>query len=214
MISVLLVDDHPVVRAGYRRFLEHAAAMRVAGEADNAELGYAAFCRLRPDVSVIDLSMPGMGGLELIRRILRREPAARAVAFSMHEESLYAMRALHAGALAYITKSSAPDTLIEAIQRAHAGRTFLSPDMAQKLAVESAAAPRDPLAALSPREFEVFRMIAQGCTLGEIAAALRLSRKTVANYQSHIKDKLGAATTVALAHLAARRGLLSRLAPE
>jgi DNA-binding NarL/FixJ family response regulator len=213
MITVLLVDDHAVVRAGYRRFLEHEQGIRVAAEAGSAEEGYTAFCRLGPEVSVIDLSLPGMGGLELVRRIVRREPAARTIAFSMHEESLLARRALQAGARAYVTKASAPDTLVEAVRRVHAGRTFLSPDMAHKLALEGAGA-GDPLAELTPKEFEVFRLLAQGLALAEIATALKLSLKTVANYQSQVRDKLGVATGAALVHLAARRGLVRTAPPD
>lgn len=214
MIDVLLVDDHAVVRAGVRRVLEDDSNIRVVGEAENADQGYAAFSRLRPDVSVIDLSMAGMGGLGLIRRILDRDRSAHLLAFSMHEEGLYAARALQAGARGYITKNSAPDTLIEAVQKVHAGKVFLSPDIAQQLALERVPSAGDALAVLSPKEFEVLRMIAQGSSLAEIAAALRLSPKTVANYQTQVKEKLGVRTTAALVHLAVRRGVIGMARPD
>ncbi len=205
-IEVLLVDDHAVVRAGYRRFLEGSAVVASVTEAGSADEGYAAFCERRPHVCVIDLSMPRVGGFELIRRIVRREPAARVLAFSMHEERLFAQQALQAGAMGYITKNSAPDTLIEAVERVHRGQHYLAPEIAPLRAGEQPGA--HGLDVLSTKEFEIFRMIAQGITLGEIAAALSLSHKTVANYQSAIKEKLGAGTTAALVHMAIRAGVI------
>jgi DNA-binding NarL/FixJ family response regulator len=214
MIDVLLVDDHAVVRAGYRRVLEDDADIRVVGEAENAEQGYAAFCRLRPDVSVIDLSMAGMGGLGLMRRILGRDRSARLLAFSMHEDALYASRALQAGARGYVTKAAAPETLIEAVQKVQAGQIFLSPDIARRLALDRLPARGDLLAVLSPKELEVLRMIAQGRSVAEIAAALCLSPKTIANYQTQVKAKLGARSTATLVHLAARCGLIRMAQPD
>lgn len=213
MIDVLLVDDHAVVRAGTRRVLEGEGDIRVVGEAQDAEQGYAAFCQLRPDVSVIDLTMGGIGGLGLIRRILSRDRTARLIVFSMHEDDVFATRALQAGARGYVTKNSTVDTLVEAIRKVHAGNVFLSPDIAQRLAMERTS-PEDPLAVLSPREFEVLRMIAQGHTLAEVAAALHLSPKTIANHQTRVKEKLGVRTTAALVHLAVRRGVIGMARPE
>lgn len=214
MIDVLLVDDHAVVRAGYRRVLEDDPDIRVVGEAQSAEQGYAAFCRLRPDVSVIDLSMAGIGGLGLMRRILGRDRSARLLAFSMHEEAPYASRALQAGARGYVTKAAAPDTLIEAVLKVHAGELFLSPDIARQLALDRLPARGDALAVLSPNELEVLRMIAQGRSVTEIAAALCLSPKTIANYQTQVKEKLGVRSTAALVHVAARCGLIRMAQPD
>lgn len=213
MIQVLLVDDHPVVRAGYRRILDDDPGIRVVGEADNAEQGYAAFCRLQPDVGVIDLSMSGMGGLGLMQRILARERGARLLAFSMHEDALYAAHSLQAGARGYLTKAARPHSLIEAVKEVHAGRIFLGSGIAQRLALGRLPA-ADGLGALSPRELEVLRMLAQGRSLAEIAQALRVSPKTVANYQTLVKEKLGLRSSAALVHLAARCGLVDVAQPD
>jgi DNA-binding NarL/FixJ family response regulator len=207
MIRVLLIDDHAVVRAGYRRFLERSADVRVVAEAADAEQGYTQFRQHEPDISIVDLSMPGAGGLALTRRILAHQPLARVLVFSMHEDALFAARALQAGARGYVTKNSAPETLVEAVHHIYAGRSFLSPDIAQRLAPGGGDA--DPLAVLSAKEFEVFRLIAQGQSVAAIAAALSLSQKTVANYQTLIKEKLGATTTAALVHVALRHGVIA-----
>jgi len=211
VIRVLLVDDHAVVRAGYRRFLEGGEQgsdpVSVVAEAANAEAGYSLFREHAPDVSVVDLSLAGAGGFELIRRMIAHQPLARALVFSMHDDAISATRALRAGARGYVTKHSAPGILVDAVRQVHAGRSFLSPDIAQRLAIHSGGG--DPLAALSAKEFEVFRLIAEGRSIANIAAALSLSQKTVANYQALIKDKLGAGTTAALVHLALRHGLIA-----
>ena len=157
MIRILLIDDHAVVRAGYRRFLEHGEGMQVVDEAENAEQGYALYRQHQPDVCVIDLSMPGVGGLELIRRISSQAPKASLLAFSMHEEPVFAQRAIQAGARGYVTKQSAPDILVQAVRELHAGRRFVSQDMAYQLAQTQAQ--MHPSSLLSPREFEVFRLI-------------------------------------------------------
>jgi len=207
MIRILLIDDHAVVRAGYRRFLEHAEQMLVVGEAENAEQGYTLHRALQPDVCVLDLSMPGVGGLELIRRISSQTPQARLLAFSMHEEPVFAQRALQAGARGYVTKQSAPDVLVHAVRELHAGRHFVSPDMARELAHNQASA--HPSSLLSPREFEVFRLIAEGQSVLEAAQRLKLSQKTVANHLTQLKEKLGATNSAALVHIAARYRVLA-----
>ena len=207
MIRILLIDDHAVVRAGYHRFLECSADVSVIAEAADAEQGYAQFRRYKPDISILDLSMPGAGGLTLIRRIVAHAPLARVLVFSMHEEAVFAARALQAGARGYVTKNSAPETLVEAVHHVYAGRSFLSPDIAQRLALGGGNV--DPLAVLSAKEFEVFRLIAEGQSVADIAAALSLSQKTVSNYQTQIKEKLGAATTAALVHVALRHGVIA-----
>jgi DNA-binding NarL/FixJ family response regulator len=205
MIRILLVDDHAVVRAGYRRFLERSEDVSVVAEAADAAEGYVLFRRHAPDISVVDLSMPGAGGLELIRRIVAHEPLARVLVFSMHADAVFAVRALQAGARGYVTKRSAPEILVEAVRQVHAGRSFLSPDITLAFGRGDA----DPLAVLSAKEFEVFRLIAEGRSVADIAAALSLSQKTVANYQALIKNKFGAATTAALVHVALRHGVIA-----
>lgn len=207
MIRILLIDDHAVVRAGYRRFLEHGEGVQVVGEAENAEQGYALYRQHQPDVCVVDLSMPGVGGLELIRRISSQAPQASLLAFSMHEEPVFAQRAMQAGARGYVTKQSAPDILVQAVRELHAGRRFVSQDMARELAQTHAQA--HPSSLLSPREFDVFRLIAQGQSVLEVAELLNLSQKTVANHVTQLKDKLGASSSVALVHLAMRHKVIA-----
>lgn len=206
MIRILLVDDHAVVRSGYRRFLERHDDLRVVAEAADAEEGYGLFGQHTPDVSVVDISMAGVGGIELIRRMVAREPMARALAFSMHDDAQFVTRALQVGARGYVTKTSQPDTLVEAVRAVHAGGMYLSPDVAQRRS--AAQSGTDPLALLSAKEFEVFRWFAEGHSSTDIAQALNLSRKTVANYQTQIKDKLGVSTTAALVHIALRHGVV------
>ena len=205
MIRILLVDDHAVVRSGYHRFLERHADLRIVAEAASADEGYAQFCLHQPDVSVVDISMAGVGGIELIRRMLAREPAARTLAFSMHDDAQFVTRALQVGARGYVTKTSQPETLVEAVRSVQAGGLFLSPDVARH---QRAAQADDPLAHLSAKEFEIFRWFAEGHSSQDIATALNLSRKTVANYQTQIKDKLGVSTSAALVHIALRHGVV------
>jgi DNA-binding NarL/FixJ family response regulator len=207
MIRILLIDDHAVVRAGYRRFLEHGEDMQVVGEAENAEQGYTLYRQHQPNVCVVDLSMPGVGGLDLIRRISSQAPQASLLAFSMHEEPVFAQRAIQAGARGYVTKQSAPDILVQAVRELHAGRRFVSQDMARELAQTQTR--MHPSSLLSPREFDVFRLIAQGQTVPEVAERLNLSQKTVANHVTQLKDKLGATSSVALVHLAMRHKVIA-----
>lgn len=207
MIRVLLIDDHPVVRAGYARLLEGSPDIRVAGEAGETGAGYAAFLSLAPDVTVTDLSLPGSSGMELVRRIRAREPAARVLVFSMYAEAPTVELALRAGAGGFVSKRSAPEVLREAVRCVARGRLYLSEDVRAGRGAAFPEAER-ALQALSPREFEVFRLLAQGHSAGECAAILHMSVKTAANYQAAIKEKLGVATAAALVHLALRIGVV------
>lgn len=207
MIRILLIDDHAVVRAGYRRFLERSKRVTVVAEGENAEQGYALFRQQSPDVTVVDLSMPGVGGLALIRRIIAHEPLARVLVFSMHEEAIFAERALQAGACGYVTKQSPPEVLVDAVHEVHAGRRFLGPGIEQQLNFGQLGT--HSLAELSAKEFEVFRLIAQGQSVANVATTLNLSLKTVANHQTQVKEKLGATTTTALVHIAFRHGVIA-----
>ena len=206
-ITVLLVDDHSVVREGYRRLLERSADVRVVGEAGNAAEAYAEFCRLDPDVVVMDISLPDMSGIEAMRHMLAREAQARTLMFSMHEEPIFASRAFQAGALGYVTKASAPDVLVEAVRAVAQGQRYLSPDMAQVLALQTLGGGGTSLDVLSHREFEVMRLLVGGDTVASAAEKLQLSYKTVANYQSAIRQKLGAETHAQLVRIAERSGL-------
>ena len=209
MIRVLLADDHPVVRSGYLRLLEQAGDIRVVHEAGDADTAYAAFVADPPDVLVTDLSMPGGGGLALIRRLLQRASDARILVFSMHDGGLLVRRAFEAGARGFLTKASPPDSLVEAVRALHAGRRYLAPELPAALLQRDPQAESERLAALSGREFEIFRLLAQGCSAAECAQTLKVSAKTISNHQTVIKDKLGVATSAALAHLAIRHRVIS-----
>jgi two-component system invasion response regulator UvrY len=211
-VRVLLVDDHAVVREGYRRLLERTPEIEVVAEAATGEDAYRVFCELNPDVVVMDINLPGMSGIEAARRMLAREPDARVLMFSMHEDALFGSRALQAGARGYVTKASAPEVLVEAVKAVSAGRLYISHDMAQELALQTVPGQDLPLNALSPREFEVFRLLAEGKSVADIARILSLSQKTVANYQSLIKQKLDADTSAQMVWIALKRGLVGNAA--
>ena len=208
VVRVLLVDDHAVVREGYRRLLERTPEIEVVAEASTGEDAYRMFCELTPDVVVMDINLPGMSGIEAARRILAREPDARILVFSMHEDALFGSRALQAGARGYVTKASAPEVLVEAVKAVSAGHLYISHDMAQELALQTVPGQDLPLNTLSPREFEVFRLLAEGKSVADIARILSLSQKTVANYQSLIKQKLEADTSAQMVWIALKRGLV------
>ena len=208
MIRVLLADDHPVVRSGYLRLLDQAGDIHVVAEAGDGEAAYAAWLAQRPDVLVSDISMPG-GGLDLVRRVLQRDSGARVLVFSMHDSPALVCQAVAAGAMGYVTKGSAPEALIDAVRALHAGRRWLSPDVAPHAARSASATDADGLASLSVREFETFRLLAQGNSVDECAQQLKLSPKTISNQQTLIREKLGVATPAALVHLALRHGVIS-----
>jgi len=207
-IRILLADDHAVVRSGLRRLLEQRPGFEVVAEAETGEEAYQVFNEHRPDVAVMDLSMPGMGGLEAIRRILLRDPAARLLVFSMHENAAFASQALKAGARGYVTKTGASDELVTAIQEVARGKVYISKEIAQKIAMQTLSGGEDPMRELSTREFEVFRLIAEGRNSEEIGEMLKISQKTVANYQTLIKQKLNVTTSVELIRLAIRQGVI------
>jgi DNA-binding NarL/FixJ family response regulator len=205
--SVLLVDDHAVVRQGYRRLLEQCADIRVVGEAGDAAQAYRQFCALAPDVVVMDIGLPDVSGIEATRRLRARTPAARVLVFSMHAEPVYATRALQAGASGYVSKASAPEVLVDALRSVAAGQRYLSRDVAQALALQGGDRPDGALQSLSSREFEVLRGLLQGQSAAAIAARLGLTTKTVANHQSTIRQKLGAGSAVQLVRAALQLGI-------
>jgi two-component system invasion response regulator UvrY len=208
-VRVLLVDDHAVVRVGYRLLLQQAPEIEIVGEADTGELACQRFAELAPDVVVMDLSLPGIGGLEATRRIVARDPQAKVLVFSMHEGTLFVEHALAAGARGYLTKSSAPHALVEAVKNVAAGQVHLDPAVAARLALEKVRGHDSPLERLSRREFEIFCLIAEGLSSADIAKRLALSYKTVANYTTQLKSKLGVTTTAELTRLAIRLGVVS-----
>jgi len=207
-ISVLLVDDHAVVREGYRRLLERGDSLVVAGEAATAADAMRLDADLRPDVVVLDIALPGVSGIEILRRIIARRPDACVLMFSMYHDGIYASRALDAGARGYLSKASAPDLLVEAVRCVAGGRRYLSPDVEMAMNKQSSAA-NELADALSTRELEVLRMLTQGYGVEEIGERLGLSPKTAANHQSSIKQKLGADSALQLMLIAQQFGLVS-----
>lgn len=207
MIRLLLVDDHAVVREGYRRLLERRPDLRIEAEASSASEALTAFRAVEPDVVVLDLGLPDMGGVELVRRLVQRDARARILVFSMHRDPLFASQALRAGALGYVTKSCAPDVLIDAVYQVAARRRVLSPDIAPELALALLNESDNPLDALSPREFEVLRLLLDGRTPDEIGQMLHISPKTAQNTHYQIKAKLGTRTDIDLVRLALKWGM-------
>ena len=209
MITVLLVDDHAVVRTGFRLLLQSVTDISAVHEAESGEVACQRYVELAPDVIVMDLAMPGMGGLEALRRIRARDPHARILALSAHDDPTHARRAFNEGALGFLSKRSAPETLIEAVTTVAAGRRFLDVSLAQKLAladIEGTA--KSPIDRLSEREFEVFIRLARGATVQRIAEDLKLSASTVGTHLYNIKQKLGVVNQSELTLLAIRHGLI------
>jgi DNA-binding NarL/FixJ family response regulator len=202
-IRVLLADDHAVVREGYRRLLELEPDMVVVAECADAETARAHLedSAQAADVLVLDLSMPGCGGLALLRHAAETWPTLRVLVFTMHDSATMVAQALRAGAAGFITKSSAPDVLVDAVRRVAQGeRPVLSADVAQRAECQ-------PALPLAPREVEVLQLLVQGCSVEEVSRRLQLSVKTVANYQTLIRQKLGASNTIELLRVAQRYGL-------
>ncbi|MES1928781.1 two component LuxR family transcriptional regulator [Salinisphaera dokdonensis CL-ES53] len=205
-IRVLLVDDHAVVRAGYGRLLKMAGDIEVVGEADSGERAYALSREQDFDVIVMDLSLPGMSGIEATRRICSRNPGTRILVFSVHEEEIFVRRALAAGATGYIGKRAVADVLIDAVRQVAKGKRYIGAAL-----VDEEAAPAEidsPLSCLSSREFEIFRLLASGASVNAIADELFLSPKTVANHASRLRAKLGVGGTADLTRLAIRTGVV------
>jgi len=207
-VTIVLVDDHAVVRAGVRRLLEQEALFDVIGEAESGERAYHMFGELKPDVMVMDLSMPGMGGLEAIRRILMRHERARILVLTMHEDLSFANQALKLGAKGYLIKNTLGDDLVKSIQTVSRGEVFLSDEIAKKMAMQSISGDQDPIYELSAREFEIFRLLAEGREIDAIATTLNISSKTVSNYQTMIKQKLNINTPVELIRYAIKAGVI------
>ncbi|NOT12810.1 MAG: response regulator transcription factor [Methylococcaceae bacterium] len=208
-IKVILVDDHAVVRAGFRLLLSTAEHIDVIAEAERGEQACQLYLEKQPDVMVLDLSMPGIGGLESIRRICSRDSQAKILVFSVHDEMVYVNRAMSAGAKGYITKNSAPGILIRAIQKIADGETYIEPGLLTiKSEVNNAAVYRTVIDSLSAREFDVFRLLAKGLTVHKVADELCLGYKTVANYGTQIKSKLKVSTVAELAHIAMVLGIM------
>ncbi len=207
-MKILIVDDHALVRRGLASLLqEHFKGVEI-GEAADARDGFAAALKEDWDLVVADISMPGRNGLDLIQDIKREKPDLPILVISGHAEKDYALRALKLGASGYVSKQSAADILVTAVQRVLSGRRYISQDLAEQLAgAISGDAPGTSHETLSNRELEVLKLIASGSTIKEISAALALSEKTVATYRSRIAEKMGLSSNVELTRYAMRHGL-------
>lgn len=210
-IKILLVDDHAIVREGYRALLEKQPGIEIVGEAQDGNEAYERMQTTAPDVIIMDLSMPGKGGLEAIARIGQRFPDVRILVFSMHQNPSFAIHAVRAGAKGYVSKSSSPDILVRAVYDVRKGRHVLSPDIAQAIAMSKLAAEHGPLEELTLREFEILRMLVEAQSPEEIAAVLHITPKTVQNCHYQIKKKLGVASDIELMRLALQLNVVELL---
>lgn len=207
MNRLLLVDDHAVVRQGLRTLLEQAGYQIVA-EAGSGEQAYIAWQKHHPSLVLLDLDMPGMGGLETLQRILAQDATAKVLIFSMYDDTIHAARAIRAGARGYVVKSDDPDILLQAIQQILAGKRYIGHEIAQQIAVEQFSGLDNPIDSLSQREFEVFSRLIAGDSLGGIASQLNISQKSAANIQTQIRQKLNVQSTSQMVHLAISHGIL------
>lgn len=207
MAKILIADDHAMLRQGLKTLLEQSGHT-VIGEAINGEDACLLFEKLHPELLILDLDMAGIGGLDTLKRIIYRQENARVLIFSMHDDCVYASRALQAGAKGYVTKTEPPEVILQAIQKIIRGGRYITNDLAQNLSIFNLENSDNPVQKLSPREFEVFRRIAEGGSLSSISAAMHLGYKTVANIQTNVRQKLGVETTGQLVHIAVRHGLI------
>jgi DNA-binding NarL/FixJ family response regulator len=205
-MKLLIVDDHPIVRAGLRRLLAAEPQMDIR-EAATGQEALGIFREFRPDLVILDLSLPGIGGLEVISRLKAEDAGVRILALSMHDNPMYVARVLQAGAKGYVSKNAPPDQILEALNRVAAGRNYIEYNIAEELALWSIHTSPHPLKNLSPRDLEILRLLGEGGSLPEIAEAIGVSYKTVANHCSQLKAKLGAARTADLIRIAISCGI-------
>jgi two-component system invasion response regulator UvrY len=209
MIRVLLVDDHAVVRTGFRLLLQSIGGISVVAEADSGEAACQLYSELEPDVVVMDIAMPGMGGLEALRRMKARHPQVQVLTLSAHDDPMHARRCLQEGALGFLSKRSAPEALVQAVTVVASGRRYLDAALAQKLALaDFDGVSKSPVERLSEREFEVFVRLAGGATVQRIAQDLNLSPSTVGTHLYNIKQKLGVENQSELTLIAIRHKLI------
>ena len=206
---VMLVDDHAIVREGYRSLLEKQDGLRVVAEADSGAEAYRVYKEADPDLVIMDIAMPGIGGVEAIKRIRQWDKTARILVFSMHQSAAYAIQAIKAGARGFVTKSSPPDALLRAIAEVMAGRIALSADIDHELAISRLADEPSAVEALSPREFEILRMLLAEKSVEQIADTLHISVKTAANTRYQIRAKLGVGSDIELVRLALRQRIIA-----
>jgi DNA-binding NarL/FixJ family response regulator len=203
---VLLVDDHPVIRQGFRRILTQAFSDLSVGEAETGEQAIALSQSSTWDLIILDLSLPGLSGLEVIRDVRRMQPESRIIVVSIHPPQQFARRALSVGAAAYLEKSAAPEEMVKAVAEVLEGRSYVSPSSLEAASGRDAITPQHEL--LSDREYQVLRMLGAGKTVSEIAAELSLSVKTVSTYRARILEKTGLRTTAELMHYVISHNLI------
>ena len=207
-IKILLVDDHAVVRMGFKMLIEAEDDITVIGEAESGEGAIKLFQELKPDIIVMDITMPGIGGIEAIDRIMAKDKNTKILVLSAHEDSVHPKRVLNAGAMGYLTKRSAAEELIKAIKSIHQGKRYLEPSIAQQMAITQLSGETNPVEILSDREFEVFIALAKGKSTNDIADTLCLSPRTVGTHLYNIKQKLNANNSAEIALIAIRCGLI------
>ncbi len=207
--TILLVDDHAIVREGYRALLQKQPGLKVVAEASDGAEAYRLYKAIRPDLVIMDLTMPGFGGVETIKRIRQWDGGARILVFTMHQNAAYAVQAIRAGAKGYVTKSSPPEALVRAVFDVLRGKIALSTDIDHELALSRIADRPSATDVLTPREFAILRMLLAEKTTEDIADLLHVSPKTVANTRYLIKSKLGAASDIELVLVALRQGILN-----
>lgn len=208
-IKILLVDDHAVVRMGFKMLIEAEDDITVIGEAESGEGAIKLFQELKPDIIVMDITMPGIGGIEAIDRIMAKDKNTKILVLSAHEDSVHPKRVLNAGAMGYLTKRSAAEELIKAIKSIHQGKRYLEPSIAQQMAITQLSGESNPVEILSDREFEVFIALAKGKSTNDIADTLCLSPRTVGTHLYNIKQKLNANNSAEIALIAIRCGLIN-----
>jgi len=207
-ITVMLVDDHAVVRFGFRMLLEATEDIQVVAEAESAEIAYQQIPIVKPDVIVMDISMGGTMGVEATRRIVARDKLAKVLGLSSHEDPSYVRYMLKAGALGYLSKRSAPDELIHAIRQVAEGRMYIENNLSQRMALEEFNGEKSPIEVLSEREFGVFIQLAKGQSVNQIAEILNISPRTAGTHLYNVKQKLGATNQAELTLIAVRHGLI------
>lgn len=210
MINVFLVDDHDLVRTGIKRILEEVRGIKVVGEADCGE-DAVKWCRSHePDLVLMDMDMPGIGGIEATKKILRYNPNIKIMVLTIHTEDPLPSKVMQAGAFGYLSKNAKPDEVIHAVRQVNSGQRYLAPDIAQQIALcrIDPSATDNPLHELSDRELQIMMMITKGEKVQDISERLSLSPKTVNSYRYRLFDKLGIGGDVELTHLAIRHGIL------
>jgi len=212
-LTLLLVDDHAVVRSGFKVLLQTWDDVDVVAEANSGEEALPLYTLHRPEVVVMDIAMAGMGGIEAIKRLMALDPQVRILALSAHEDSSYAKRALQAGALGYLSKRTAPEVLIDALRMVARYQRFIDPIIAQRMANQRTDSDTEDIDKLSPREFEVFTLLAKGKSVVDISQSLGLSASTVGTHLYKVKQKLQLSNQSEMTLLAMRHGLLDEANP-